>query len=231
MDKVVEVEFEQIIEAAIAHAEVIEPDMDSEVYLEGLHAMQKILDEYVERAQRRLRAEGCSSCQYCGQTIAWFVTEQGTNMPINADGTNHFATCPWRQQAKRQDREARARSYWDGKRCERCGGTSFLVERYFMRDGRESFRVYCANCGTKALGIPPFTQDLRDRAIQASPGCKLVITAPFEGSGRLVIQNWQCAPFRGASACVNPDGTTCPHYRGLHPGPGAVFCWTGKEQD
>lgn len=34
------------------------------------------------------------SCLSCGAAIWWIVTERGKKMPLDADGTSHFATCP-----------------------------------------------------------------------------------------------------------------------------------------
>jgi len=32
-------------------------------------------------------------CKGCGEFIKWIRTKAGKNMPVNADGTSHFATC------------------------------------------------------------------------------------------------------------------------------------------
>lgn len=32
-------------------------------------------------------------CKGCGEFIKWIRTRAGKNMPVNADGTSHFATC------------------------------------------------------------------------------------------------------------------------------------------
>jgi hypothetical protein len=34
------------------------------------------------------------SCRSCGADIWWIVTAAGKKMPVDADGTSHFATCP-----------------------------------------------------------------------------------------------------------------------------------------
>ena len=34
------------------------------------------------------------TCKGCGEYIKWIKTRNGKNMPVNADGTSHFATCP-----------------------------------------------------------------------------------------------------------------------------------------
>jgi hypothetical protein len=33
-------------------------------------------------------------CRGCKATIYWIKTSKGKNMPVNPDGTSHFATCP-----------------------------------------------------------------------------------------------------------------------------------------
>jgi hypothetical protein len=35
-----------------------------------------------------------SSCSGCNADILWIVTRAGKRMPVNGDGTSHFATCP-----------------------------------------------------------------------------------------------------------------------------------------
>ena len=41
-------------------------------------------------------------CRSCQATIHWLKTAAGKNMPVDPDGTSHFATCPdhqnWRKQ-------------------------------------------------------------------------------------------------------------------------------------
>lgn len=34
------------------------------------------------------------SCRGCQAVIFWILTSLGNKMPVNADGTSHFATCP-----------------------------------------------------------------------------------------------------------------------------------------
>lgn len=45
-----------------------------------------------------------AKCRSCGASIQWIKTTKGKNMPVNADGTSHFATCPqagnWRRGKK-----------------------------------------------------------------------------------------------------------------------------------
>lgn len=40
-------------------------------------------------------------CRSCGAPIWWIRTKAGKRAPVDADGTNHFATCPqadqWRK--------------------------------------------------------------------------------------------------------------------------------------
>jgi hypothetical protein len=34
------------------------------------------------------------ACRGCGAQIYWIITPNGKDMPVNADGISHFATCP-----------------------------------------------------------------------------------------------------------------------------------------
>lgn len=40
-------------------------------------------------------------CRSCGAPVYWVTTRRGKKMPVNADGTSHFASCPqagkWRR--------------------------------------------------------------------------------------------------------------------------------------
>lgn len=42
-------------------------------------------------------------CRSCGAEVAWATTPKGHRMPLDRDGTSHFATCPqasdWRRRA------------------------------------------------------------------------------------------------------------------------------------
>lgn len=35
-----------------------------------------------------------ATCSSCRELIRWIVTDNGARMPVNVDGTSHFATCP-----------------------------------------------------------------------------------------------------------------------------------------
>lgn len=35
-----------------------------------------------------------SACRSCAAPIFWIVTTHGKKMPVDRDGTSHFATCP-----------------------------------------------------------------------------------------------------------------------------------------
>ena len=35
-----------------------------------------------------------SKCKSCGAEVWWIRTFSGKNMPVDRDGTSHFATCP-----------------------------------------------------------------------------------------------------------------------------------------
>lgn len=39
------------------------------------------------------KGTGASKCRGCESFIYWIKTRHGKNMPVNADGTSHFATC------------------------------------------------------------------------------------------------------------------------------------------
>ena len=45
--------------------------------------------------------EPAARCRSCRAEVAWAVTPAGNRMPLNRDGTSHFATCPqandWRR--------------------------------------------------------------------------------------------------------------------------------------
>jgi hypothetical protein len=50
----------------------------------------------VEREPKRYSLEGADKgrCRGCGVLIWWVMTEHGRKMPVNQDGTTHYATCP-----------------------------------------------------------------------------------------------------------------------------------------
>lgn len=35
-----------------------------------------------------------ANCRSCGARVFWIKTVAGKNMPVDPDGTSHFATCP-----------------------------------------------------------------------------------------------------------------------------------------
>lgn len=35
-----------------------------------------------------------ASCKGCGEKIVWVVTKNGKRMPLDPDGTPHWASCP-----------------------------------------------------------------------------------------------------------------------------------------
>ena len=39
------------------------------------------------------KGTSASKCKGCQEYIYWIKTRNGKNMPVNADGTSHFATC------------------------------------------------------------------------------------------------------------------------------------------
>ena len=41
-------------------------------------------------------------CRGCGAAIVWVKTAKGKNMPVDADGQSHFATCPKAQDFRRE---------------------------------------------------------------------------------------------------------------------------------
>jgi hypothetical protein len=47
-----------------------------------------------------------STCRGCQATIYWLVTEKGKRMPVDPDGTPHWATCPNAQEFRRRKRGA-----------------------------------------------------------------------------------------------------------------------------
>lgn len=44
------------------------------------------------------------SCRSCGADIHWIETASGKRMPVNPDGTSHFATCPNADQHRKASR-------------------------------------------------------------------------------------------------------------------------------
>lgn len=42
-----------------------------------------------------------AACRGCGAAVAWIRTKAGRSMPVDADGTSHFATCPQAAQFRR----------------------------------------------------------------------------------------------------------------------------------
>lgn len=59
------------------------------------------LDDFFEIRELRPTT---GSCRSCGATVRWVETKAGKKMPVDADGTSHFATCPdsneWRRSRK-----------------------------------------------------------------------------------------------------------------------------------
>lgn len=49
-----------------------------------------------------------STCRGCEATIYWIRTPAGKQMPVDPDGTPHFATCPQAYQFSRKSSGARA---------------------------------------------------------------------------------------------------------------------------
>lgn len=48
------------------------------------------------------KGTGSSKCRGCQEFIWWIKTSSGKNMPVNADGTSHFATCKKADQFRRK---------------------------------------------------------------------------------------------------------------------------------
>ena len=42
-------------------------------------------------------------CRGCGDPVYWIKTKAGQNMPLNPDGTSHFATCPKANQFRKKE--------------------------------------------------------------------------------------------------------------------------------
>jgi hypothetical protein len=47
------------------------------------------------------RPDNTGRCRSCGAPVLWVITAAGKKMPLNRDGTSHFANCPeadkWRK--------------------------------------------------------------------------------------------------------------------------------------
>jgi hypothetical protein len=54
------------------------------------------LEIALREAAKKLNEQNAAtaSCRACHAPIYWVRTEHGKNMPINTDGTPHWATCP-----------------------------------------------------------------------------------------------------------------------------------------
>lgn len=48
------------------------------------------------------RFEGMGRCRGCGSAMAWVRTPKGARAPLDEDGTNHFITCPQRDDFRRK---------------------------------------------------------------------------------------------------------------------------------
>lgn len=48
------------------------------------------------------RFDSMGRCKGCGSPMAWTVTPKGARAPLDQDGTNHFITCPERDQFRRK---------------------------------------------------------------------------------------------------------------------------------
>lgn len=54
------------------------------------------LEAALREAAKKLNERNAptASCRACKAPIYWVRTDKGKNMPINTDGTPHWATCP-----------------------------------------------------------------------------------------------------------------------------------------
>jgi hypothetical protein len=43
-----------------------------------------------------------STCRGCGADVYWIITKAGKRMPVDGDGTSHFATCPMSGEFRRK---------------------------------------------------------------------------------------------------------------------------------
>ena len=46
--------------------------------------------------------QSLARCRGCGALMAWAQTPVGRMAPLDQDGTNHFVTCPEREQFRRK---------------------------------------------------------------------------------------------------------------------------------
>lgn len=59
-----------------------------------------------ERLQKLLKVIGSKSkCKGCYADIYWVKTPGGKNMPVDIDGTPHWASCPQAEDFKKRQRE------------------------------------------------------------------------------------------------------------------------------
>lgn len=50
------------------------------------------------------------ACRSCSATIYWIQTDKGRLMPVDPDGTSHFATCPNASEHRKPRAKARKES-------------------------------------------------------------------------------------------------------------------------
>lgn len=48
------------------------------------------------------RFESMGRCRGCNAAMAWTITPKGARAPLDADGINHFVTCPDRERFRRK---------------------------------------------------------------------------------------------------------------------------------
>lgn len=79
-----------------------------------------------------------AACRACGVAITFEETKNGKLMPVDADGTSHFATCP---QADRFRKPALPED-----QCHACGSKE--IER-LPGKGPHHGAIRCLNCGVR----------------------------------------------------------------------------------
>lgn len=77
-----------------------------------------------------------AQCQACAAEIEFILTAHGKHMPIDADGTSHFATCP---QAERFRKPAPPQDV-----CLACGSKDL---EHLPGKGQHHAAIRCRDCG------------------------------------------------------------------------------------
>jgi len=84
-----------------------------------------------------------SKCAGCGAVIEWEVTASGRSTPVNADGTPHWATCPFAERFRRRNRSGSRPTRVES--CSWCQDLNPMSEKFCGTCGHEAHtpRMFC----------------------------------------------------------------------------------------